>query len=200
MPSIFTLVVLAAGAALRLWTIHAHPQIQGDSLLYGDIAANWLTHGIYGHTVGHGSAPSTVEPTLVRLPGYPEAVLGSAMVAASSTEDLGTLAGRMVAVRAVLEPGPAPAGAYGGFLDLLEEQGWIGEPLAYPRESYHLRAGGGSAVQRGGEGREAVPGVAGGSVGAVAGVVPRPRHREGARGGIGEVCIVMTCHIGKTRL
>src|ERR1700761_4317204 len=71
MPSIFTLVVLAAGAALRLWTIHAHPQIQGDSLLYGDIAANWLTHGIYGHTVGHGSAPSTVEPTLVRLPGYP---------------------------------------------------------------------------------------------------------------------------------
>ncbi len=68
---LFPLVVLAAGAALRLWTIRAHPQIQGDSLIYGDIAANWLTHGIYGHTVGHASGPSTIEPTLVRLPGYP---------------------------------------------------------------------------------------------------------------------------------
>jgi 4-amino-4-deoxy-L-arabinose transferase-like glycosyltransferase len=71
MPSLFTLAALAAGAALRLWIIHAHPQIQGDSLLYGDIAANWLTQGIYGHTVGHASGPSTVEQTLVRLPGYP---------------------------------------------------------------------------------------------------------------------------------
>src|SRR5882757_3340559 len=67
----FCLIVLAAGAALRLWFIHAHPQIQGDSLVYGDIAANWLTHGIYGHTVGHPSGVTTIEPTLVRLPGYP---------------------------------------------------------------------------------------------------------------------------------
>jgi Dolichyl-phosphate-mannose-protein mannosyltransferase len=68
---LFTLLVLAAGAALRLWQIHAHPQIQGDSLVYGDIAANWLTHGIYGHSVGHPSGLTTIEPTLVRLPGYP---------------------------------------------------------------------------------------------------------------------------------
>jgi hypothetical protein len=68
---LFTVLVLAAGAALRLWFIHAHPQIQGDSLVYGDIAANWLTHGIYGHSVGHPSGITTVEPTLVRLPGYP---------------------------------------------------------------------------------------------------------------------------------
>src|ERR1700728_933991 len=71
MPSLFTLVALAAGAALRLWTIHAYPQIQGDSLIYGDIAGNWLVHGIYGHTVGHASGVTTIEPTLVRLPGYP---------------------------------------------------------------------------------------------------------------------------------
>jgi hypothetical protein len=71
MPSLFTLAALAAGAALRLWVLHAHPQIQGDSLLYGDIAANWLTHGVYGHTVGHASGVNTVESTLVRLPGYP---------------------------------------------------------------------------------------------------------------------------------
>jgi hypothetical protein len=68
---LFTLLVLGAGAALRLWFIHAHPQIQGDSLVYGDIAANWLTHGIYGHSVGHASGVTTIEPTLVRLPGYP---------------------------------------------------------------------------------------------------------------------------------
>ena len=42
------LCALAMGAALRLWFIHAFPQIQGDSLLYADIARNWLTHGIYG--------------------------------------------------------------------------------------------------------------------------------------------------------
>jgi 4-amino-4-deoxy-L-arabinose transferase-like glycosyltransferase len=68
---LFTLLALAAGAGLRLWMIHAHPQVQGDSLLYGDIAANWLTHGIYGHSVGHPTGLTTVEPTLVRLPGYP---------------------------------------------------------------------------------------------------------------------------------
>ncbi len=68
---LFTLLVLAAGAGLRIWTIHANPQVQGDSLVYGDIATNWLTHRIYGHSVGHPSGLTTVEPTLVRLPGYP---------------------------------------------------------------------------------------------------------------------------------
>lgn len=67
----FTTLVLIAGAALRLWVIHAYPQLQGDSLVYGDIAGNWLSHGIYGHTVGHAPGPDTIEPTLVRLPGYP---------------------------------------------------------------------------------------------------------------------------------
>ena len=59
---------LAAGAALRLWFVHAFPQIQGDSLLYGDIARNWLMHGIYGRSLVTGPG---VAPTLVRLPGYP---------------------------------------------------------------------------------------------------------------------------------
>ena len=59
---------LAAGTALRVWFIHAFPQIQGDSLLYADIARNWLTHGVYGRSLIH---PPTIAPTLVRLPGYP---------------------------------------------------------------------------------------------------------------------------------
>src|ERR1700734_1047605 len=65
------LCALAAGAALRLWFIHAFPQIQGDSLLYADIGRNWLTPGIYGRSVGHAGSPPTIAPTLVRLPGYP---------------------------------------------------------------------------------------------------------------------------------
>jgi len=96
----FTLLALAGGAALRVWVIRAHPQIQGDSLVYGDIAANWLTHGVYGHTVGHATGLTTIEPTLVRLPGYPAflalcfAVFGIANYAAvmylQAIIDLGT--------------------------------------------------------------------------------------------------------------
>ena len=52
--------------ALRLFFIFRYPSISGDSLIYGDIAKNWLTHGIYGLTTGGG-----VQPTYIRLPGYP---------------------------------------------------------------------------------------------------------------------------------
>jgi hypothetical protein len=65
------LCALAAGTALRLWFIHAFPQIQGDTLLYADIASNWLTHGIYGRSLIHPGVAPTIAPTLVRLPGYP---------------------------------------------------------------------------------------------------------------------------------
>jgi Dolichyl-phosphate-mannose-protein mannosyltransferase len=66
------LLAIVAGTGLRLWFIHAYSQIQGDSLLYADIARNWLSHGIYGRTLASaGSLPGAVAPTLVRLPGYP---------------------------------------------------------------------------------------------------------------------------------
>jgi Dolichyl-phosphate-mannose-protein mannosyltransferase len=65
------LCALAAGTALRLWFIRTFPQIQGDSLLYADIARNWLTHGIYGRSLMHPGGAPTITPTLVRLPGYP---------------------------------------------------------------------------------------------------------------------------------
>jgi 4-amino-4-deoxy-L-arabinose transferase-like glycosyltransferase len=60
------LFALAAGAALRLWFIHAYPEVQGDPLIYGDIAKNWMLHGIYGLSGTDG-----IRPTLIRLPGYP---------------------------------------------------------------------------------------------------------------------------------
>jgi 4-amino-4-deoxy-L-arabinose transferase-like glycosyltransferase len=61
----FLLVTLAA-FALRLFFYFRFPHITGDSMIYGDIAKNWLLHGVYG--LSHASGP---EPTWIRLPGYP---------------------------------------------------------------------------------------------------------------------------------
>jgi Dolichyl-phosphate-mannose-protein mannosyltransferase len=58
---------LMLGLALRLWFIAHLARIDGDTLLYGDIAKNWLEHGVYGLTRS-GMLP---RPTLIRLPGYP---------------------------------------------------------------------------------------------------------------------------------
>ncbi|QNI32172.1 glycosyltransferase family 39 protein [Alloacidobacterium dinghuense] len=64
------LLALAAGAMLRLWFIHAYPEVQGDPLIYGDIAKNWMLHGIYGLSGGQTDVEA-IRPTLIRLPGYP---------------------------------------------------------------------------------------------------------------------------------
>lgn len=56
----------AAGLALRLIFLFRFPAVVTDSFLYGDIAKNWLQHGIYGL-----SGPDEISPTLSRLPGYP---------------------------------------------------------------------------------------------------------------------------------
>ena len=61
----FLLVTLAA-FALRFFFYIRFPHVTGDSLIYGDIAKNWLQHGIYG--LSHAEGP---RPTWIRLPGYP---------------------------------------------------------------------------------------------------------------------------------
>ncbi len=61
--------ILAAGIAgltLRLFFIIKFSYITPDGWVYGDIAKNWLTHGVYGL-----SGPTGPEPTYIRLPGYP---------------------------------------------------------------------------------------------------------------------------------
>src|SRR5436309_163254 len=63
---LFFLLVTCAALALRLFFVFRYPHIAGDSFVYGDIAKNWLNHGIYGLT----DAPD-IRPTLIRLPGYP---------------------------------------------------------------------------------------------------------------------------------
>jgi hypothetical protein len=62
----FFLAFTLAGLALRAFFAIKFPQVTPDSLLYADLAKNWLTHGIYGQT-----DPSGVLATYVRLPGYP---------------------------------------------------------------------------------------------------------------------------------
>ena len=58
----FTLAALA----LRLLFYFRFAHVTGDSLIYGDIARNWLDHGTFGLTHAEG-----VRPTWIRLPGYP---------------------------------------------------------------------------------------------------------------------------------
>lgn len=63
---LFFLLATIAGVALRLYFVFRHPHIAGDTWVYGDIAKNWLDHGIFGVTDN-----DAVRPTLIRLPGYP---------------------------------------------------------------------------------------------------------------------------------
>ncbi len=65
-PRQYFLLVTLAAFALRLFFYTIFPHVTGDSLIYGDIAKNWIQHGIYGLT--HAEGP---RPTWIRLPGYP---------------------------------------------------------------------------------------------------------------------------------
>jgi hypothetical protein len=60
-------LALACGAALRLWMMRAIPQVEGDTLLYGNLAKNLLLHGRFAMADGSG----VLHSTLIRLPGYP---------------------------------------------------------------------------------------------------------------------------------
>jgi len=57
---------MLAGVALRFLFIFRFPGVTSDSFVYGDIAKNWLQHGIYGL-----SGINEISPTYIRLPGYP---------------------------------------------------------------------------------------------------------------------------------
>ena len=62
----FFLLALSGAVVLRLLFIFRFPAITADSFVYGDIAKNWLQHGIYGLT-----GRNEISPTYIRLPGYP---------------------------------------------------------------------------------------------------------------------------------
>ena len=63
---LFFLLVTIIALALRFFFVFRFPHVSGDTWIYGDIAKNWLNHGIFG-LADNG----VVRPTLIRLPGYP---------------------------------------------------------------------------------------------------------------------------------
>ncbi len=66
-PALSVTLALAAGLVLRLWMLGQFFLVDGDSLVYGDLAKNLLLHGRYALTAPGGQ----LYPTLIRLPGYP---------------------------------------------------------------------------------------------------------------------------------
>ena len=62
----FFLAATAAACALRLFFLWKFSFVAGDSLIYGDIARNWLRHGSFAMT-----EDGALVPTCIRLPGYP---------------------------------------------------------------------------------------------------------------------------------
>ncbi|MFZ0801604.1 MAG: glycosyltransferase family 39 protein [Terriglobales bacterium] len=62
----FFVAVALTAVALRLFFVFRFPAVVSDSLVYGDIAKNWLRHGIFGI-----SGIGDVTPSYIRLPGYP---------------------------------------------------------------------------------------------------------------------------------
>src|SRR5437016_8330363 len=61
-----TFVALAAGLCLRLYFVLKYPANSGDTVLYEQIAANWLQHHVYAMNVH-----DLVTPVDMRMPGYP---------------------------------------------------------------------------------------------------------------------------------
>jgi len=61
-----TFVALASGLCLRLYFVLQYPANSGDTVLYEQIAANWLKHHVYAMDVG-----GAVTPVDLRMPGYP---------------------------------------------------------------------------------------------------------------------------------
>ncbi|HEX4664874.1 MAG TPA: glycosyltransferase family 39 protein, partial [Terriglobales bacterium] len=68
---LFFLAFTVLGFLLRGYFLHWHFLFQGDSLVYGDLAKNWLLHGIYG--IADSGQIVAVD---IRMPGYP-AFLGA---------------------------------------------------------------------------------------------------------------------------
>src|SRR5437867_11611047 len=61
-----TFVALAAGLSLRLFFVLNYPADSGDTVLYEQIATNWVKHHVYAMDDG-----GAVTPVDLRLPGYP---------------------------------------------------------------------------------------------------------------------------------
>src|SRR5450631_4517189 len=61
-----SIAALAAGACLRFFFVLQYPAGSGDTVLYEQIATNWLKHHSYAMDVG-----GAITPMDIRMPGYP---------------------------------------------------------------------------------------------------------------------------------
>src|SRR5580698_2920851 len=57
---------LAAGLGLRFFFVHKYPMVSADTVLYEQIAGNWLEHHVFAMTVD-----GRIVPVDLRMPGYP---------------------------------------------------------------------------------------------------------------------------------
>lgn len=62
----YSILALAVGAVLRLLFVLKFPAGSGDTVIYDQLAANWLEHGKYAMNVA--GQPFSVD---IRMPGYP---------------------------------------------------------------------------------------------------------------------------------
>jgi hypothetical protein len=60
------ITALAAGLCLRLFFVLKYPANSGDTVLYEQMANNWLKHHVYAMDVG-----GAITPVDLRMPGYP---------------------------------------------------------------------------------------------------------------------------------
>jgi hypothetical protein len=60
------IAALSAGLLLRLFFVLKHPATAGDTVLYEQMATNWLKHHVYAMLVDGG-----ITPVDLRMPGYP---------------------------------------------------------------------------------------------------------------------------------
>jgi hypothetical protein len=58
--------VLLAGLALRMFFLYLPVSLDDDTAVYAELGRNWFHHGVYGFSWG-----GSIDPTLIRLPGYP---------------------------------------------------------------------------------------------------------------------------------
>jgi 4-amino-4-deoxy-L-arabinose transferase-like glycosyltransferase len=69
-------LALALGLLLRLWFVWHPMPLDDDTNVYANLATNLFHHGVYGISEGDLDAGGTnvagpIDPTLIRLPGYP---------------------------------------------------------------------------------------------------------------------------------
>lgn len=77
-----SIVALLAGAGLRLFFVLKFPGNSGDTIIYDQLASNWLAHGKYAMDVS--GQPLSVD---IRMPGYPAFLALTAALTRQSVEN-----------------------------------------------------------------------------------------------------------------